>query len=82
LPLAGILMIADYTWWPVVSLIGGAIYLDTSGREAAKNLSFRHEGTGTGTAKQQRLFFASYLVMAAIGAAVIVYSILALAKLH
>ena len=49
LPVAGILMVTDHHWWPVVSLFGGAIYLDTAGREAAKNLSFQHEGIKVGT---------------------------------
>ena len=36
LPLAGLLMILDSSYWPLVGLVGGAIYLDTSGR-ARKN---------------------------------------------
>ena len=63
LPLAGALMLADHKAWPMLALLGGAIYLDTSGREAAKILSFRHEGMPMGTEKQQRVFFASYLIM-------------------
>ena len=54
LPLAGVLMIINHEWWPIMSLIGGAIYLDTSGREAVKNISFRHEGIKTGTEKQKK----------------------------
>lgn len=79
LPLAGILMIINHEWWPIISLIAGAIYLDTSGREAAKNISFRHEGIKIGTYKQQRVFFASYIVMAVIAIALIAYSINSLA---
>ena len=75
LPIAGILMIADHDYWPVVGLIGGAIYLDASGREAAKILSFRKEGVRLGTEQQQRVFFASYLVMAFMGLILIGYSI-------
>ena len=75
LPVAGILMVVDHHWWPVISLIGGAIYLDAAGREAAKNLSFQHEGIKVGTYKEQRLFFASYIVMAVIAIIVIMYSI-------
>jgi hypothetical protein len=78
LPLAGVLMIINHEWWPIMSLIGGAIYLDTSGREAAKNISFRHEGIKVGTNKQQKLFFASYILMAIIAIALISYSINAL----
>jgi len=82
LPLAGVLMITNHEWWPIISLIGGAIYLDTSGREAAKNLTFRHEGMKVGSDKQQKVFFASYLVMAVIAIVVIIYSISSLALLQ
>ena len=75
LPLAGALMITNHGWWPIISLIGGAIYLDTAGREAMKNLSFRHEGIRVGTEKQQKTFFASYLVMAVMGIVLMVFSI-------
>lgn len=75
LPLAGVLMIINHEWWPIVSLISGAIYLDTSGREAAKNISFRHEGIKTGTDNQQNIFFASYIVMAVIAIILITYSV-------
>lgn len=74
-PIAGILMIINHHLWPIISLVGGAIYLDTAGREAAKNLSFRREGIKVGTVNEQRVFFASYIVMAAIAIVVIVYSI-------
>jgi len=75
LPLAGILMIIDHEWWPIVSLLGGAIYFDISGREAVKYISFRHEGVRLGTEKQQKTFFATFIVMAVIGVFLIVYSI-------
>ena len=78
LPLAGVLMIMNHQWWPIISLIGGAIYLDTSGREAAKNISFRHEGIKVGTEKQKKIFFASYIVMAVMAITLISYSINAL----
>lgn len=78
LPLAGILMIIDHAWWPIMSLLAGAIYLDTSGREAAKNLSFKHEGVRVGDDKEQRVFFPFYIVMAVIAVVVIAYSILKL----
>jgi len=58
-----------------MSVFGAAIYLDTAGREAAKNLSFKHENLKVGTAKEQRLFFTSYIVMAFIAIIVIIYPI-------
>jgi len=75
LPLAGILMIFNHELWPIMSLIGGAIYLDSSGREAVKNISFRQEGVKTGTIKQQKIFFTSYIVMFILAIFVMAYSI-------
>ena len=75
LPLAGLLMIIDNDWWPIIALVGGAIYLDTSGREAMKIISFRKEGVRLGTKKQQRVFFGSYIVMAIIGLILICFSV-------
>ena len=81
LPVAGVLMVTDHRWWPIMSLIGGSIYLDTSGREAVKNLSFRYEGINVGTTNEQRVFFASYIIMAVIAIIVITYSIMPLFNL-
>ena len=74
LPLSGILMILDNSAWPLFALIGGAIYLDTAGREAVKNLSFKHEGVRMGSPKQYRLFFSTYIIMAVLGIVVVLYS--------
>ncbi len=76
LPLAGILMVIDYLNWPLFALFGGAIYFDTAGREAAKNLSFKHEGIRIGAEKQRRLFFSTYIIMALLAIIVIAYSIM------
>ena len=71
MPLAGLLMVLDHSYWPVVSLLAGAIYFDTSGREAAKNLSFRHEGLRVGPPGQSKFFFSTYFMMAALAVATI-----------
>ena len=81
LPVAGVLMVIDHDWWPLMALIGGAIYLDAAGREAVKILSFRHQGINLGTLKQQRVFFASYIVMAVLALVVIGYAIPGLSRL-
>lgn len=75
LPLAGVLMVLDHPAWPLVALFGGAIYIDTAGREAAKNLSFKHEGFRIGPPKQQKFFFATYIMMAVLGIVVVAYSL-------
>ncbi len=71
MPLAGLLMVLDHPYWPVVSLLAGAIYFDTSGREAAKNLSFRHEGLRVGPPGQSKFFFSTYIMMAALAIATV-----------
>ena len=76
LPVAGIFMVINHPWWPLISLIGASIYVDAAGREAAKNLSFRNEGIKVGTEQEQRLFFATYIVMVIIGLFIIIYSLL------
>jgi len=81
LPVAGILMVINDPWWPVIALIGAAIYIDAAGREAAKNLSFRHEGIETGTKQEQILFFITYIIMIIIGIIIIIYSLQALIHL-
>jgi hypothetical protein len=78
LPIAGVTMVVDHAWWPLLALAGAAIYIDAAGREAAKNLSFRHAGAKAGTEQEQKMFFPTYLVMFALGLVTIVYSVRAL----
>lgn len=78
LPLSGVLMVVDHPIWPLVAFFGGAIYLDTAGREAAKLLCFKHEGIRIGARKQQRFFHSTYLIMAALSIVVLVYSLRAI----
>jgi len=75
MPIAGVLMIVNHSMWPIIALIAGAIYFDTAGREAAKILSFKHEGLKIGPTKQQHLFFATYIVMAILGVITVIYSL-------
>ena len=75
LPVSGVLMILNHSSWPIVSFFGGAIYFDAAGREAAKTLSFKHEGIRLGTPKQLRLFFSTYIIMAVLGIVVILYAL-------
>ena len=75
LPLAGVLLVLNHAAWPLLALFGGAIYLDTAGREAAKLLSLKHEGVRIGPPKQHRLFFSTYLIMAALAIISVTYSV-------
>lgn len=76
LPISGILMVMNNSLWPLFALFGGAIYLDTAGREAAKILSFKHEGIRIGSPRQSRIFFSTYIIMAVLAIIVVVYSIM------
>jgi len=76
LPISGILMVMNNSLWPLFALFGGAIYLDTAGREAAKILSFKHEGIRIGSLRQSRIFFSIYIIMAVLAIIVVVYSIM------
>jgi len=75
LPLSGILMVMNISVWPLFAFFSGAIYLDAAGREAVKILSFKHEGIRIGATKQQRIFFSTYIVMAALAIVVLTYSL-------
>lgn len=75
MPLTGVLMLMDSGWWPLVGLIASAIYFDTSGREAAKNLGFQHEGIQLGQKRQRRFFFATYIIMALLALIVGTFSV-------
>lgn len=79
LPVAGVMMLADHAWWPQLSLIGGAVFVDTAGREAAKNLSMRAGGIRIGTVAEQRLEFITYILMALLGLVTIIYALDSLA---
>ncbi len=75
MPISGILMVLGSSFWPLVSFFAGAIYIDTAGREAAKILSFKHEGIRIGAPKQQKFFFSTYIIMALLGVIVIAFSL-------
>jgi hypothetical protein len=64
-------MLTGSAVWPYFSIIAGAIYFDVAGREAAKNLSFRHEGLRVGAPTQQKVYFSSYIAMGCLGLVVV-----------
>lgn len=67
LPVAGILMLIDHSWWPYAALIGGGAYVDTGGREAAKVLALRQQGVRTGSRREYRLMMGTYASFIAVG---------------
>lgn len=51
-PVAGLLLILDHAWWPPVFLIAGGVYMDTGGREWAKNQGLAAQGVPLGSARE------------------------------
>jgi hypothetical protein len=71
LPMAGILMLVDHSWWPAFALIGGGASADAGGREAVKMLGLRKHGVGVGTPKEVRValwgIYAPLVISGALG---------------
>ena len=67
LPAAGVLMFVDNPWWPYLALIGGAVYVDTGGRQAVKLLGYQREGVRVGTPQAVRLAPVVYALFVILG---------------
>ncbi len=78
LPAAGVLLLTDNSWWAHLALIGGAVYLDTGGRQAIKLLGYRREGVRVGDDQAVRLAFAVYVLFLAVGGVAIASGLVAL----
>ncbi len=55
LPVAGVLMLLDHSWWPFVALVACGACAASGGREFAKMLAFRNEGVRIGEDGEIRL---------------------------
>jgi hypothetical protein len=67
LPVAGILMLINHSWWPYLALIGGGVYVDTGGRQAIKLLGYRSEGVRVGTQHNVRRALGVYALFVIVG---------------
>ena len=76
LPVAGILMLIDSAWWPYLALIGGAVYLDTGGRQGIKLLGYRKEAVRVGTSQAVRLALGVYAAFVILGAIIIAIALI------
>ena len=76
LPVAGVLMLIDGAWWPYLALIGGAVYLDTGGRQAIKLLGYRTEGVRVGTSQAVRRALGVYAVFVILGSIAIAMALI------
>lgn len=79
LPLAGVLMLVDSTWWAWMALVAGGIAVDTGGREIAKILGLRWEGARVGTPSEARFVRGFLAVISAVGLALVGHSLVVLA---
>lgn len=67
LPVAGILMLIDHWLWPYAAMLGGGVFVDAGGREAAKVFGLRDQGVRTGSQREIRLAMAAYIYLVAVG---------------
>ncbi len=80
LPLAGLLMLLDSSWWPHLALIGGAVYVDTGGRQGIKLLGYRREGVRVGSSQAVDLAFGVYALFLVLGLLAIIVALFELAR--
>ena len=76
LPVAGLLIILDHSWWPYLALISGGVFVDAGGREIAKLLGLRRQGVRVGGGSELRLALGFLTVMIVTGLWVAVYGLL------
>ena len=76
LPVAGVLMLMDHSWWPYVAMIGGGVAADTGGREIAKYLSLRQHGVRIGTPTGQRVLFWAMASVSLVGVVAAVFGLI------
>jgi hypothetical protein len=75
LPLAGVAMLIDVSWWPWVALIAGGVSVDAGGREVSKFLAVRSEGVRVGTEQEGRIYVGFLALTLAVGLALIAHSL-------
>ena len=78
MPLAGLAMLVDASWWPWVALVAGGAYVDAGGREASKVLTLRSEGVRIGTAREARNLLGLFASLAVLGLALIAHALVVL----
>ncbi len=69
---AGALMLIDHSWWPYAALVGGGVWVDTGGREAAKWIGLRQHGEQLGSSTDQRVYIGGLCAIVALGVVAIV----------
>ena len=67
LPLGGTLMLLDNASWPLLSMIGGALYLDTGARQFLKLRALKSAGVRVGTPASVSLAYGVYAAFIVVG---------------
>ena len=73
--LTGVAMLVDTSWWPWVALVTGGAHADAGGREVFKHLALRAEQIRVGTAAEARTVLRFNALIAAVGFALLGYSL-------
>lgn len=75
LPVAGVLMIIDNSWWPWMALIAGGVHVDVGVREIGKGRGLAAEGITIGSEAEARLGIGFLAMVSALGLALIIYAL-------
>lgn len=78
LPLAALLLLLDQPAWPLLGLVGGAMYLYFSGRGLAQRMVMRRRGIAVGQPSVLKVHYLFLLLWGAAGASFIALSCLEL----
>lgn len=78
LPVAGILLILNSSWWAYFGLVGGGMYLYFAGRGIAQRLVMQRRGIRIGKPEQQKLFYAVLVLWGLIALITIVIAVMTL----
>lgn len=78
LPLAGVLLILDNTWWAYLGLVGGGMYVYFAGRGIVVRLAMQRHGIRIGTPNTVKLFIAVLSLWGIIGLVTIFIAVAAL----
>jgi hypothetical protein len=75
LPVAGVLMLLDQSWWPYVALVASGVCAASGGREIVKILCFQRAGVRIGEPGEIRLAVAFTALWSVLGVVLGIYAL-------
>ena len=78
LPVAGILLILNSSWWPYFGLVGGGIYLYFAGRGIVVRREMQRRGIRIGEPENLKVFYAALAAWGLLGAVTMIAAAAAL----